>query len=223
MVISWTAVNVGKGKTLYGVYKALWFREFSKGNIYANFHIYNIENFFYTPIGVLPFDAIMNSKESLIILDDCYSLKNLLDGFILIIASLSRKKGIHIYFTTQYYTSIKKVIRTLAQYEIIPNFIKDIDVLHIKSIETEYNELRQENNIITEFYIEKVSKFFKYYDTNEVPTIANERKIVTEICRISDTIYDIENNLNLFINNRNDYKRLFKEICLVKNIDVKSF
>ncbi|GAI71729.1 unnamed protein product, partial [marine sediment metagenome] len=99
-VISWCARNVGKGKTLYGTYKALWFRTFSNGTIYANFHLFGIDNFVYTPIGVLPFDTIMKSKESMIILDDCYSLKNLLDGFILIIASLSRKKGLHIYFTT---------------------------------------------------------------------------------------------------------------------------
>lgn len=224
MTVEWTARNTGTGKTLYGVIKALWFRTFSDGPIYANFHLYNIDNFIYTPIGVLPFKTIMASEESMIILDDCYSLKNLLDGFIIVIASLSRKKGLHLYFTTQYYTSIKLVIRTLAQYEIIPKYMKEIDCLCVKAIESEIDEYnsRKINDIITEYYIEHVSDFFEYYDTNEAVVIPNERRIVSEICRFSTDIYDVENNLNLLINNRNDYKRLFKEICLRMDIDINS-
>lgn len=213
-MIFWSAESMGSGKTLYAVIQALFFRKNSEGTIYANFHI-DIDNFVYTPIGVLPFDTIMNSKQSFIILDDCYSLKNLLDSFTLIIGSLSRKTGISIYFTTQYYTSIKKSIRTLANYQIIPHYDNKNDLLKILAIERNYDSIKLiEQQKVIEFDILNVSRYFKYYDTNEIPSICNEMKIKSEILRFSKSKDDIANNLDLFISNTRKWNKLYKELLI---------
>lgn len=208
MTVYYLSEKMGSGKTLFSTYYALLFRElYPKAKIYANYKI-KTTNFIYSPLLALPLSEIAKSKRSLIIIDDCKALKDL-EYFSTIIASLSRKTKTDIILTGQYYTMIKKETRTLSDYKVKVNYIKELDILEVCTIDIEgINEFYRINNI--------VANVGKYYDTNEIVEFSNENKIKKEILKYSLTIDDLESNLQLFIKNRNTYKRLLKECCIEK-------
>lgn len=209
MTIYYLIDKMGSGKTLFATFYAFLFRMINPvAPIYANYKI-DISNFIYSPYFTLPYSTIEKSLASLLIADDIKVLKNL-DNFMILISCMSRKRNIDVILTGQYYTMVKKDIRTLADYRVKVNYIKETDVLEYILIDLDDNNYYYEIKDI-------VKTIGKKFDTNEVVSIANERKIIQEIEKFSYNIDDLESNLDLYIKNKNVYRKYLREISLTKH------
>ena len=224
MTIYYLAEMMGSGKTLFATFYALAFNEQNPDSkIYANYKIrlpkikkgkksINNPNFIYTKYLVLPLSEIIKAERSLIIVDDCKVLRNL-NYFIEIVSSMSRKAGIDVIITGQYYTMVKKELRTLADYQVKVNYLKKRDVLEVVLI-----DLNNRNHYFTVRDI--VKKVGKLYNTNEIVHIPNDRKINHEIKKFCYTLDDLESNLSLFYKDKRTYDRYLRILRKKSNIEV---
>jgi len=223
MTIFYLTEIMGSGKTLFATFYALAFNEqYPDAKIYANYKIKlpkikigkklkENPNFVYTKYLVLPLSEITRAKRSLIIIDDCKVLRNL-NYFIEIVSSMSRKVGIDIIITGQYYTMVKKEMRTLANYQAKVNYIKNRDVLEVVLI-----DLKNRNHFYEVHDI--VKNVGKTYDTNERVHIPNDRKINDEIKKFCHNLDDLESNLSLFYKDKRSYDRYLRILRKQLNIE----
>jgi len=224
MTIFYLAEMMGSGKTLFATFYALAFNEQNPdAKIYANYKIKlpkikvgkklkENPNFIYTKYLVLPLSEITRAERSLIIVDDCKVLRNL-NYFIEIVSSMSRKAGIDVIITGQYYTMVKRELRTLADYQVKVNYIKKRDVLEVVLI-----DLNNRNHYYTVHDI--VKNIGKLYDTNEIVHIPNDRKINHEIRKFCHTLDDLESNLSLFYKDKRSYDRYLRILRKQSDIEV---
>lgn len=222
MTIFYSAETMGSGKTIFATHYALSFNEQNpNAKIYANYKIklpkirkgkklIENPNFIFTKYLVLPLSEITKSERSLIIVDDCKVLRNL-NYFIEIISSMSRKVGIDIIITGQYYTMIKKELRELADYEVKVNYIVEKDILEVILI-----DLNNNNHCFTVHDIVKI--IGDLYDTNEIVNIPNERKINQELLRFCENLEDLESNLSLFYKDKRTYSKNLKNLSIEKGL-----
>jgi len=198
---------MGKGKTLFTTIFAKRYSELNPDNrIFANYHL-KLPNFYFTPFMFLPLSELHNC---LIICDDVYALSNV-NRFTGIVANLSRKKDITIGITAQYYTMITPNLRTLLPFAIYPEFDKENKTLI-------YYVKEQDDLEYTEFEIENPLEYVKdVYDTTEIVLFPTEENIIDEICKFSNTLDDIDLNIELFTKNRTYKKQLKKEVLARKD------
>lgn len=189
--------SMGSGKTLSSVILADMLQKKEKNlKIYSNFHI-KLPNAIYTPLLLIPFSEL---KNAVIIADDIYALANL-KALIGIIVNLSRKRSLHIILTAQYYTFIPKQIRTLTDFFIFP----------------EFNEGRLfwsvlQNTQITRIEIRGFQKYFNLYNTEEIVPFYTDERIKQEIIKNSNTIEDLDTNLQIAISNSRKRASIRKQI-----------
>lgn len=215
--------NTGSGKTSTTVYFARLYNYLNPhGNIYSNCNINFLKNFHYTPLMVLPISLLIK-KPAMLIFDDTYSFKKILEKYISILAVFERKLDLEVFFTIQYYTMLTREQRALCTEKWIPNIthIKNGKMTNKSEIIIErYKPITQEPK--TPFKIRNILELIKgYYDTKQLPIFPTETNIIQEITKFAKDISDIEYNVNLFTNNQNTKKRLIKTICKEKGIEYK--
>lgn len=210
--------NTGKGKTCLCVYLARVYNQLNPLNtIYANFKL-NIPNSVYSRFLFLPFSTIEKGN-CMLIFDDFYALKNV-EQYTSILAVLSRKVNVEILITIQYYTMVKKELRNLCHYEIIPH-LTDIENKRLtdtsKLILEMYHPITEE--LLSVRQINNILELIKgFYDTNEIVKFPSERNITAEIAKFSNDLSDIEFNTSLYTKNQSTKKRIIKNVCQIKNI-----
>lgn len=210
--------NTGKGKTCLCVYLARLYNYLNPNNrIYANFKL-NIPNSVYSRFLFLPFSTIEKGN-CLLIFDDFYALRNV-EQYTSILAVLSRKVNVEILITIQYYTMVKKELRNLCHFEIIPH-LTDIQNKKLtntsKLIIEMYNPITEQ--LISIRQINDILKLINgYYDTNEIVKFPSERNIIQEIAQFSNDLSDVEFNTSLYTKNQATKKRVVKSVCELKNI-----
>ena len=215
--------NTGTGKTSSLVcISRLYSQLFPKRKIYTNFHLENIKNVIYTPFMFLPISEIIKGK-CLLLFDDCYVFKKVLDKYISILSVFSRKLKISTFYTIQYYTMLSKENRSLCHEKWVPK----ITIIKNSKM-TEKSEIIIEcQNPITEQILRymriknPLSLIKGFYNTNEIPLIPNERNIINEITKFSKDYSDIEFNVKITSNNKTEIKKRIKRICEMKGIDFK--
>lgn len=213
MTVYYVNAIYGGGKTTFTTFHALLYHQlYPNSHIYANY-IINLPKsiFHYTPVMILPLNEIINSERTLIIIDDIKSLP-ILDFFITIIASISRKKNLDIMITGQYYTMFSRELRFLSTYEVNVE-IKDNLILQVKMID--------QNDINYDFDIECIDKYvFPYFNTNQVVEIVDYDLIYQELLKFCKTKKDIVQNVAYLIKAKKEKKSMITAICKELEITV---
>lgn len=131
--------ELGEGKTLGLTYLAFWNKVMKNKNIYANYHLKNIP---YTHVNTL--EQLDKIKQGMFFADelwfwiDCRASKNKRNKFISDILLKSRKRGFHIFYTTQRFGQIDIRVREitdflvspkLSRYVKLPNYDEQVPLL----------------------------------------------------------------------------------------------
>lgn len=169
---------MGAGKTLFTTIYAV--RNQNKYNrIISNYKI-KIEKAEFSTFPLINID----DENCLLIYDDVLtSDKKLLSVINGIIASISRKKLIDIFITTQ--RSVNVIDKTLRQlsYIIIPQLVPEDDELNvIICIEKNYNYVPL---TIYKPYARHVREFYDFYDTNEITAPLTLSALLNEIKKLN--------------------------------------
>jgi len=190
-VLMYVKSNRGKGKTLFMTNYAIEYRnKFPNNNIYSNYRL-NLKNAFYNPYMLLNYSELDNC---LLSIDDIKGIKNF-DYFSSLIANWSRKSFFHILISGQYKTHFKLELRTLAEYEVQVNYIKENDLLEIAFIDVDGNVNYQE----IKNAVKNAQKVYNTYEKVPIATNTNLKKIIKEVSKNMD---DLEVNLSLYFPNR---------------------
>ena len=168
--------GLGSGKTLLMVRYLL--KDFNKGNqIFSNFGLNHIPYKVLNVLEILDFDKenkslidISMGIDELTVFADCRTsigkMNRLFSYFIL----QTRKRNVNLYYTTQNMMMIDKRVREHTDIQIFCEKIKDSDGEMIEK-KRHYTiwDFRDLHDIPkpTKFILD-ISKYFDYYDTNEV-------------------------------------------------------
>ena len=236
--------NTGKGKTLLASLFALFFLETHPNfSIISNFHlnIYNNKTkknmCEYTQFGLLPFSKLEKGNY-LIILDDFKAIKQYLQNFGSILAILSRKLNVYVLITLHYYTHLSKENREMFNAEILPQLTKlkynkethqleltsksKLLLTYINPNSLDIIRMDTFNNLLYfvkgNYSLENVYVKGKLYDTFEMVKFPNPILILKEIAKFSKTKKDIYNNVNLLTKSEKKYKKIVKEIQILKGM-----
>jgi len=201
--------DMGGGKTLYAVYKAVEFLlRHPDAHIFTNIHLkteFFKNRFTYTPFGFIPDSKI---QKCFILFDDFYSLKSKLRGFTEIIVNKSRKRLVKAILTTQYYTYIPKSLRFLSKFIVFPRINENGSELRLDYYKetAEYNK----NIFLKTLYLDyPLDKFGHLYDTFEVVETPLEEDLIAEIPKFSYCYKDLKLNvMNLGYNDKKTSKIL---------------
>ena len=172
MPIACVIGNLGAGKTLFLTHEVIGY--YQKGyEIYTNYNIKHV-----------PHDRIRKRKDIIktgrateepkfYALDEGYLLFDAMERSSKIqkeyraIINISRKMNGVIYFTSQSLGQINLRTRILLNYIIRPYYYKKQDILKI-DYEYPSSVFMAGWEKLETRYIKKASRFFKYYDTNEI-------------------------------------------------------
>ena len=219
--------NTGTGKTLLAGVFGLYYRQnhnIKTHKIYANLGL-NIPGVVYTQFGFIPYSKVIKGN-SLVILDDFKNLGNM-KGFSTYLTTVSRKTNTQIIATVQYYTHIKKEMRDLFDYELIPkltnlkyNKNKGIEELTSESelSFTPYNPTTLEQTDKTKVIPNILSIIKGIYNTREVVKPSTKRVKIQEIAKFSNNFHDIEVNVGICESSEFKQEKLIKAVCELKDI-----
>lgn len=202
MTVYYINAITGGGKTTFATFHNLLFNQLYPTSVKtANYHIKNLKNFQYSPAMVLPLESIKRDKKPrCITIDDIKSLP-ILDFFITIIASISRKASLDIQITGQYYTMFSRELRYLSTYEINVETDKENDSLLVKFIDMNHNNY--------DFEIHQLTKYvYPFFDTKEYVEVIDEDLIYEQVLKICKTKKDVVQNVASYIKNKKEKKDL---------------
>jgi len=166
------AENLGSGKTLYLIRNLV--KDFYNGRkIFCNINIHGIE---YNQLFIEDFlddtktemfkNATVGIDEITLFMDCRHSMQNTFLSYIFL---QSRKRHLDFYLTTQDYTMLDGRLLPYISIHVIMELIFDINNNPIK----EYRKvtlinMKNRRNITENSFLIDITKWFKYYDTDEI-------------------------------------------------------